>query len=88
MKPKQYEELGKGLINLANILGGLSIINGIFGVNHINPVIIPIVAYIVIGLYFSGITLIGEGESQDDWNIYLLGIIYDSNDYICFICKK
>jgi len=64
MTPKQYEELGKGLINLANMIGGLSIINGIFGINHINPVIIPLVAYTVIGLYFSGITLIGEGETK------------------------
>jgi len=64
MKSKQYEELGKGLINLANIIGGLSVINGIFGVNHINPSIIPLIAYIVIGLYFSGTTLIGEGEEQ------------------------
>ena len=40
MKPKQYEELGKGLINLANMIGGLSIINGIFGTNHINPITI------------------------------------------------
>ena len=64
MKQKQYEELGKGLINLANIIGGLSVINGIFGANHINPSIIPLIAYIVIGLYFSGTTLIGEGEKQ------------------------
>jgi len=64
MKPKQYEELGKGLINLANMIGGLSVINGLFGTNHINPVIIPLVAYTVIGLYFSGITLIGEGETK------------------------
>ena len=46
------------------MIGGLSIINGIFGINHINPVIIPLVAYTVIGLYFSGITLIGEGETK------------------------
>ena len=64
MTPKQYEELGKGIINLANMIGGLSIINGIFGINHINPIIIPLVAYTVIGLYFSGITLIGEGEMK------------------------
>ena len=61
LKPKQYEELGKGFINLANIIGGLSVINGIFGVNKIEPLIIPLVGYIVIGLYFAGITLIGKG---------------------------
>ena len=64
MTPKQYEELGKGLINLANMIGGLSIINGIFGTNHISPITIPLIAYTVIGLYFSGITLIGEGEAK------------------------
>ncbi len=64
MKPKQYEELGKGLINLANMIGGLSIINGIFGTNHINPIIVILVAYTVVGLYFSGIILIGEGETK------------------------
>jgi len=46
------------------MIGGLSVINGLFGTNHINPVIIPLVAYTVIGLYFSGITLIGEGETK------------------------
>jgi hypothetical protein len=64
MSPKQCEEFGKGLINLANVIGGLSIINGIFGTNHTSPVIIPLVAYTFIALYFSGITLIGEGEKQ------------------------
>ena len=65
MNKRQYEELGKGFINLANMIGGLSVVNGIFGINHINPAIIPLVAYIVIGLYYSGITLIGKGSEND-----------------------
>ena len=65
MKSKQYEEVGKGFINLANIIGGLSIINGIFGIKQTSPAIIPLVAYIVIGLYFSGTILVGKGERND-----------------------
>ena len=52
MIKKQYEELGKGLIGVANLIGGLSIINGLFNQNHNLPVgtAIFLVGYVFISL--------------------------------------
>ena len=67
MTKKQYEELGKGLINLANLIGGLSFINAMFGQKHNLPVgtLIFLLSYIFIALYISGIILVGIGEKND-----------------------
>ena len=67
MKQKQYEELGKGLINLGNLVGGFSIINGLFGKNHNLELGISVflIMYIVFGAYISGILIIGKGEKDD-----------------------
>ena len=67
MKQKQYEELGKGLINLGNLVGGFSIINGLFGNNHNLEVGVSVflIMYIVFGAYISGILIIGKGETDD-----------------------
>jgi len=67
MKPKQYEEFGKGLINLGNLVGGLSIINGLFGKTHNLDVGVSIflIVYIVFGSYVSGLIIIGKGEKYD-----------------------
>ena len=65
MTNKQYEELGKGFINLANLVGGLSIINGFFGKPNIpSEVIILLVGYIFVTLYISGLIFIKLSEER------------------------
>jgi len=66
MKKETLKEIGKGLINFANIVGGLSVINGFFGMTHNIPqgVITGIVIYFVIVLYIAGATLINKGSEE------------------------
>ena len=66
MNSKQYEELGKGFINLANLIGGLSFINGMFGNGHNLPigVMIFLLVYIFTALYLAGIILIGMRKKE------------------------
>jgi len=67
MKQKQYEELGKGLINLGNLVGGLSIINGLFGKTHNLEVGVSVflIMYSVLIFYVAGIVIVGKGEKDD-----------------------
>ena len=68
MTNKQFEELGKGSINLGNLIGGFSIINGIFG-THLNipkEVAVFLLPYIFMSLYIAGILLIGLSEDKKD----------------------
>ena len=62
MSSKQYEEFGKGLINLGNGIGILSFINQMFS-NEINVVYIFLTFYIVVGGYVAGLNLIGKAEN-------------------------
>ena len=63
MKKETFKELGKGLIAFANLVGGLSIVNGIFGLNHNLPAlqIALIVPYTVFMLYAAGLIFINKG---------------------------
>jgi len=64
MKSKTFEEFGKGLIGFANLIGGFSVINSLFGNNHNLPVGVTffIVLYVTIGCYVAGLKLIDKGE--------------------------
>ena len=66
MKRETLKEIGKGVINFANLVGGLSIINGFFGQNHNLPqgVITGIVIYFVFALYVAGAILINKGAEE------------------------
>lgn len=66
MKKETLKEIGKGLINFANIVGGLSIINGFFGQGHNIPqgLITGIVIYFVFVLYIAGAVLINKGAEE------------------------
>ncbi len=63
MKKETSKEVGKGLIAFGNLIGGLSIVNGLFGANHNLPAIVTIgvVIYSVSMLYITGIKLINKG---------------------------
>ncbi len=64
MKRETLKELGKGLISFANLIGGLSIVNGLFGLNHNLPTYITVglIIYSVLVLYMAGIKLIDKGS--------------------------
>ncbi len=66
MKRETLKEIGKGLFNFANLVGGLSIINGFFGQSHNLPqgLITGIVIYFVFALYIAGATLINKGAEK------------------------
>ncbi len=63
MKKETSKEFGKGLVAFGNLIGGLSIVNGLFGANHNLPAVatIGIVIYSVTMLYITGIRLIDKG---------------------------
>jgi len=63
MKKETLKEFGKGVIAFANLVGGLSVINGMFGVAHNLPqgIITGVAIYIVIVFYAIGLTLINKG---------------------------
>jgi len=64
MKSKTFEEFGKGLLGFANLIGGFSLINTLFGNNHNLPIGITffVVLYITVGSYIAGLKLIDKGE--------------------------
>jgi len=63
MKRETLKEVGKGLIAFGNLVGGLSIVNGLFGLNHNLPTTSTTVVavYSVLMLYLVGIKLINIG---------------------------
>jgi len=63
MKKETLKEIGKGFINFGNLVGGLSIINSLFGLNHnlSTGITIYIVIYVTISLYIAGMHLIDKG---------------------------
>jgi len=63
MKRETSKEVGKGFIAFGNLIGGLSIVNGLFGANHNLPAVVTIgvVIYSVLMLYATGIRLIDKG---------------------------
>ena len=67
MKRETLKEVGKASLNLGNIIGGLSIINGLFGVNQNLPQ--PLTTIIVIASfilsYGAGVLLLEKGEEDD-----------------------
>jgi len=58
---KYYEKIGKGFINLANLIGGLSIINGLFGNKNLTIPEIAMIFYSFILLYLTGANFIKKG---------------------------
>ena len=62
MTKNQYVETGKGFIALANLIGGLSIINGLFGNTNISLPEIFMIFYTFIALYVAGNMLIKKGD--------------------------
>ena len=67
MKKETLKEVGKASLNLGNIIGGLSIVNGLFGVNQNLPqsLITIIVVISFIFSYMAGILLLEKGEKDD-----------------------
>jgi len=67
LRKEVLKEFGKGLINLANLIGGFSVINGIFGNGSKLPlgITIFVVGYIFVSLYVGGLILIDEGEKKN-----------------------
>ena len=63
MKKETFKELGKGLIAFGNLVGGLSIVNGLFGINHNLPFtqIAVIIFYTILTLYLAGLIFINKG---------------------------
>ncbi len=63
MKKETLKEFGKGLIAFGNLVGGLSVVNGLFGNNHNLPSILiaGIIIYSVLVLYIAGLRFINEG---------------------------
>jgi len=64
MKKNQYLETGKGFIGLANLIGGLSVINGLFTSAKLSVPEIFMIFYTFIALYISGNLLIGKVEDE------------------------
>ena len=67
MNNETLKEFGKGLIAFGNLIGGLSIVNGLFGDNHNLTTFstVAIVIYSVFALYVAGLKLINEGTKND-----------------------
>jgi hypothetical protein len=67
MKKETLKEIGKGAINLANLIGGLSVVNGFFGKEPTLPkeFIAIIILYIFVILYSAGIIFINKGSDDD-----------------------
>lgn len=63
MEKETLKEVGKGFINIGNLIGGLSVVNSLFGMTHNLPmgVSVFLVGYTVIGFYVSGALLINRG---------------------------
>ena len=63
MKKETLKETGKGFIGFANLIGGFSIINSLFGASHNLPtgITVYVVLYITISFYIAGIKLIDKG---------------------------
>ncbi len=67
MKKETLKELGKSFFAIANLIGGLSVINGFFGknINLPQPLLSIIIIYIFITFYIAGIILINKGADND-----------------------
>jgi len=67
MKKETLKELGKAFFAIANLIGGLSIINGLFGKNSNipQPLLSIIIFYIFISFYIAGIILLNKGANDD-----------------------
>lgn len=63
MKKETLKEFGKGLIAFGNLVGGFSVINGMFGVAHNLPqgMIAGVAIYVAIMAYVVGLTIINKG---------------------------
>jgi len=62
MTKNQYIETGKGFIALANLIGGMSVINNLFGSKELSIPEIAIIFYTFVALYIAGNTLIKKGD--------------------------
>ncbi len=62
MTKNQYIETGKGFIALANLIGGLSVINGLFNSKDITVPEIFMIFYTFVVLYIAGNMLIKKGD--------------------------
>jgi len=62
MTKNQYFETGKGFIALANLIGGFSVINGLFGNKELSIPEMAIIFYTFVALYIAGNLLIKKGD--------------------------
>lgn len=67
MKKETLKELGKGFIGFSNLVGGLSIVNALFGAAQNLPswAIAILVTYIISVGYIVGTILIQKGADDD-----------------------
>ena len=65
MKKETLKECGKAVLNLANIIGGLSVINSVFTTISLSIPTIMIIIYTFVILYSGGLILIEKGEKND-----------------------
>jgi len=80
MTKNQYIETGKGFIALANLIGGLSVINGLFGNKDISIPEIFMIFYTFVALYIAGNMLIKKGEY-----LHILDFICNRSFNICLL---
>ena len=62
MTKNQYLETGKGFIALANLIGGFSIINGLFGNKNLTLLEMFMIFYTFLILYIAGNIMIKKGD--------------------------
>jgi len=65
MKKETLKEIGKGFFGIANLVGGLSIVNGVLGKISSTPITIFIPFYVFIAFYIAGAVLINKGSNDD-----------------------
>ena len=62
MTKNQYLETGKGFIALANLIGGFSIINGLFRNKNLTLLEMFMIFYTFLILYIAGNIMIKKGD--------------------------
>ena len=72
MTKNQYIETGKGFIALANLIGGMSVINNLFGNKGLSIPEIAIIFYTFVALYIAGNMLIKKGD--EIWAFIYFGL--------------
>jgi len=79
MTKNQYIETGKGFIALANLIGGMSVINNLFGNKELSIPEIAMIFYTFVALY-----CLLKKEMRYEY-LYILGYICNRSFNICLL---